>query len=147
MIATREPRDGRARYEADPGAPALSSWAVGGITFAGVMMVMIGAFQVLAGIAAIAEDEFFVVSANYLYDLDVTTWGWIHLGLGVLVVLAGFALMAGRVWAGVVALTFAVLSAVSNFFLIPYYPWWSLLVIALSVWVIWALTRPGALRT
>lgn len=147
MIATREPRDGRARYEADPGAPALSSWAVGGITFAGVMMVMIGAFQVLAGIAAIAEDEFFVVSANYLYDLDVTTWGWIHLGLGVLVVLAGFALMAGRVWAGIVALTFAVLSAVSNFFLIPYYPWWSLLVIALSVWVIWALTRPGALRT
>ncbi|HEU4449766.1 MAG TPA: hypothetical protein VFR63_07280 [Gaiellaceae bacterium] len=108
---------------------------------------MIGAFQVLAGIAAIAEDEFFVVSANYLYDLDVTTWGWIHLGLGVLVVLAGFALMAGRVWAGIVALTFAVLSAVSNFFLIPYYPWWSLLVIALSVWVIWALTRPGALRT
>jgi hypothetical protein len=64
----------------------------------------------------------------------------------VVVSLAGFGLFAGRRWAGIVALVLAVLSAVSNFIFIPYYPFWSILMIALACWVIWALTRPGALR-
>lgn len=125
---------------------SISGWVIGGMTFAAVMMILIGFFQVLAGIAAIANDEFFVVGQNYAFDLDVTAWGWIHLILGALVAVSGFYLFAGRVWAGVVALTLAVLSAVANFFFIPYYPWWALLVIALDVWVIWALTRPDVLR-
>ena len=125
---------------------SISGWVTGGVAFAAVMMILIGVFQALAGIAAIANDEFFVVGQNYAFDLDVTAWGWIHLLLGVLVLLAGIYLFAGRVWAGIVALTLAVLSAVANFFFIPYYPWWSLLVIALNVWVIWALTRPDVLR-
>jgi hypothetical protein len=59
-------------------------------------------------------------------------------------VVAGFFLFAGRAWASAVAIAIAVLSAILNFFFIPYYPWWSLLIIALDVWVIWAVTRPGA---
>ena len=125
----------------------LSGWAIGGITFAGTMMILIGIFQVLNGIVAIANDDFFIVTQNYTFDLDVTAWGWIHLLLGILVVLSGFYLLAGRAWAGVVAITLAVLSAVVSFFFIPYYPWWSLLEIGLAVWVIWAITRPGAVRT
>jgi hypothetical protein len=111
------------------------------------MMILIGIFQVLNGIVAIANDDFFIVTRNYTFDLDVTAWGWIHLLLGILVILSGFYLLAGRAWAGVVAITLAVLSAVVSFFFIPYYPWWSLLEIGLAVWVIWALTRPGAVRT
>ena len=87
-----------------------------------------------------------VVGPNYVYDLDVTAWGWIHLALGVLVALSGIYLFSGRVWAGIVAVTFAVLSAVANFFFIAYNPWWATLQIALAVWVIWSLTRPGVLR-
>jgi vacuolar-type H+-ATPase subunit I/STV1 len=127
--------------------PTLSGWAVGGITFAVTMMIMIGVFQVIAGLVAIFDDDFYVVTQNYTFDLDTSGWGWIHLILGVLLVLVGYFLYAGAPWAGVTAIVLAVLSAVANFFFIPYYPFWSILVIALDVWVIWALTRPGVLRT
>ena len=127
----------------EPGRP-LSGWAVGGITFAATMMVMIGIFQIIAGLVAIFDDGFYLVTENYAFDLDPSAWGWIHLLLGILLVVAGYGLFAGEVWAVATAIVLAVLSAISNFFFIPYYPWWSLLVIALCVWVIWALTRPGA---
>ena len=127
--------------------PPLSGWAVGGITFAGVILVMIGAFEIIAGLAAIFNDEFFVIGRNYTFDLDVTAWGWIHLLLGILLVFAGFGLFSQKLWAGMTAIFLATLSAIANFFFIPYYPFWSLLIIALNVWVIWALTRPGAIRT
>jgi hypothetical protein len=133
------------QYDTRPD-PEVSGWAIGGISFAAAMMTVIGVFQIIAGIAAIAGDDLYVVSRNYSFDLDVTAWGWIHLILGILILLAGFALFAGRVWAAVVAILLAILSAVGNFFLIPYYPFWSLLIIALDIWVIWAITRPGALE-
>lgn len=126
--------------------PNVSGWAVGGITFAGTMLILIGMFQAIEGIAAIANDGIFVSTSNYTFNLDTTAWGWIHLLLGIVMVIAGWSIFAGKTWAAVVALTLAMLSAVANFFFIPYYPFWSLLVIALSIWVIWALTRPGAVR-
>jgi hypothetical protein len=136
------------QYDTGPGpeTPEISGWAVGGIAFAATLMILIGIFQAIAGLTAIINDDFFVVARNYTFDLDVTGWGWIHLILGIIVALAGFALLARRPWAGVVAITLAALSAISNFFFIPYYPFWSLLIIALAVFVIWAVTRPGALR-
>lgn len=135
-----------AQYEAEADAPRVSGWAIGGMTFAGSMLVLAGSFQAFSGLAAIFDDQFFVVSRNYAFDLDVTAWGWIHLLLGIFLVVAAFALFAGRVWAVVTALVLAMVSAISNFFFIPYYPFWALLVIALDVWVIWALTRPGAVQ-
>ena len=123
----------------------VSGWAVGGLTFAATMLVLIGIFQVIAGLVAIFNDDFYVLTQNYTFDLDVSGWGWIHLIIGVAVILVGYFLYAGATWAGVTAIVLAVLSAVSNFFFIPYYPFWSILVIALAVWVIWALTRPGVL--
>jgi hypothetical protein len=125
----------------------LSGWAIGGISFAASIMIVLGFFQIIAGLAAIFDDGFYVVTANYAFDLDPTAWGWIHLILGIVVLLAGFGLFAGKIWAGIVALALAMLSAIANFFLIPYYPFWAIVVIALAVWVIWALTRPGAVRT
>jgi hypothetical protein len=125
----------------------VSGWAVGGIAFAGTVMVMIGIFQVLEGLVAIFNDEFFVVTRNYTFDLDVTAWGWIHLIIGIIVVATGFGLFARSTWAGVTGIMLCVLSAISNFFFIPYYPIWALLLIGLNIWVIWALTRPGAINT
>jgi len=121
----------------------VSGWAIGAVSFAAAMMIMIGIFEIISGIAAIAEDSLYVKTRNYTFDLDVTAWGWIHLILGVVILLACFGLLAGRTWAAVTAILLAILSGVVNFFMIPYYPFWSLLVIGLDIWVIWALTRPG----
>jgi hypothetical protein len=119
-----------------------SGWAIGGMVFAGVMLIMIGVFHAIAGLVAIFDDGFYVVTTNYTFDLDTTGWGWIHLILGIIVALAGFAILRGAVWGRVVGITLAVISAIANFFFIPYYPFWSLLVIAIDIFVIWALTRP-----
>jgi hypothetical protein len=122
---------------------ATSGWAVGFILFAGIMMLMSGIFQAFAGLVALFENEFYVATRNYLFQFDATTWGWIHLVGGVVVALAGFAVMSGRTWGRVVGITLAVLRAIVNFAFIPYYPFWSLLVIALDVFVIWALAAHG----
>ena len=121
-----------------------SGWAIGGVTFASTIMILVGIFQSFAGLAAIIDDQFYVITQNYAFDLDTTAWGWIHLLLGIVVALAGFALWNRKVWAATVAIFLAMLSAIANFFFIPYYPFWSILMIALAIWVIWAITRPGA---
>jgi hypothetical protein len=120
-----------------------SGWALGFILFAGLMMIMVGVWQALQGLVAIFENEFYVATRNYLFQFDATAWGWIHLLLGLLVAFAGWGLLSGRTWARVVAITLAVLSAIANFLFIPYYPFWSLLIIAVDVFVIWALVAHG----
>jgi uncharacterized membrane protein len=120
---------------------------VGGVVFGATVLMLIGVFQAIAGLVAIFDDDFYLVTRNYTFDLDVTAWGWIHLIIGILLVTVGFALFARSTWAGVAAIMLASLSAVANFFFIPYYPFWAILVIALDIWVIWSLTRPGVIRT
>jgi hypothetical protein len=120
-----------------------SGWAVGFILFAAIMMIMVGIWQALQGLIAIFENEFYVATRNYLFEFDATVWGWIHLLIGLLVAFAGWGLLSGRTWARMVAITLAVLSAIANFLFIPYYPFWSLLIIAVDVFVIWAIAAHG----
>jgi hypothetical protein len=120
-----------------------SGMAVGFTVFAAIMMLMVGVFQALQGLIAIFENEFYVQTRNYLFEFDATTWGWIHLVLGLLVAFAGWGLLSGQTWARVVGITLAALSATANFLFIPYYPFWSLLIITLDIFVIWALTAHG----
>ena len=120
-----------------------SRWATGLIVFAAVMMIMAGSFQAFTGLVAVFEDEFYVVTPNYLLELDATTWGWIHLLIGVVVLFAGFGVLSGQTWGRVVGITVAVLSALANFAFIPYYPLWSMTIIALDVLVVWALAAHG----
>jgi hypothetical protein len=120
-----------------------SAWAVGGVTFAGVMMILIGVWQAVAGLAALFENEFYAVSANYVFEFDVTAWGWIHLLLGAAVALAGLGVLRGNLAARIVGIGLAALSAVANFLFIPYYPFWSLMIIAVDILVIWALAAHG----
>jgi hypothetical protein len=124
-----------------------SGWALSGVVFAASMLTLIGLFQIVAGLVAIIDDDFFLVARNYTFDLDTSAWGWLHLLIGLLLVFTGYGLFSRQTWAGVTAMVLAMLTAVENFFFIPYYPFWSILVIALSVWVMWALTRPGAIET
>ena len=120
-----------------------SGTAVGFILFAAIMMIMVGVFQALQGIIAIFENEFYVATRNYLFQFDATTWGWIHLLVGLLVAFAGWGLLSGRTWARTVAIILAVVSAITNFLFIPYYPFWALLLITLDVFVIWAVAAHG----
>jgi hypothetical protein len=141
VLAPNLGRESVSEYE-----PKVSGWAVGGATFAATMLIVIGIFQSIAGLAAIFDDEFYVVTQNYVFDLDVTAWGWIHLIVGILLIVTGYFLFTGAKWAAGVAVGLAVLSAIVNFLFIPYYPFWAILQIALAVWVIWSLTRPGITR-
>ncbi|HSJ43152.1 MAG TPA: hypothetical protein VK923_00530 [Euzebyales bacterium] len=131
------------RSAAAPRDDATSGWAIGFISFAAIIMIMSGVFQTLAGLVAVFENEFYVATPNYLFQFDATTWGWIHLILGLVVLAAGFGMLSGQTWARVVGITLAVLSAIANFLFIPYYPFWSLLIIVLDVMVIWALAAHG----
>jgi hypothetical protein len=124
-------------------AEEASGWAVGFILFAGIMLVLSGFFQAFSGLVALFQNEFYVATRNYLFQFDATSWGWIHLVGGLVVAAAGFAVMAGRTWGRVVGITLAVLSALANFAFIPYYPFWAITIIALDIFVIWALAAHG----
>lgn len=122
-----------------------SKWASGGVAFAGSILILLGAFSTIVGLAAIINDDHFVVTRNYTFNLDTTAWGWIHLVLGVAIIVTGFCLFTFATWARVVAIVLAVVSAINFFLFIPKAPVWSVLLVALSAWVIWALmqTRPS----
>ena len=122
---------------------APSGAAVGFILFAAIMMIMAGVFQAISGLVAIFQNEFYVVTRNYLFQFDATTWGWIHLVIGLLVAFAGWGLLSGRTWARVVGITVALVSATANFLFIPYYPFWALTIITLDIFVIWAIAAHG----
>jgi hypothetical protein len=136
--------DDMSRFEsASRASDDTSGWAVGFVMFAALMMIMAGSFQFFAGLVALFENEFYVATRDYIFQFDATTWGWIHLLLGVVVGLAGLGLLAGQTWARVVGIILAVASAITNFLFIPYYPFWSLTIIALDFFVIWALAAHG----
>jgi len=120
-----------------------NGWAVGGITLAAVLMMMAGTFQVLAGVVALFEDKFYATTPNYTFEFDATAWGWIHLAIGIVLGVAGFGVLFGNLAARIVGIGVAALSAVANFLFIPHYPFWSLAIIGLDIFVIWALAAHG----
>ena len=81
------------------GDQRVSGWAVGGIIVAAVMLMLIGFFQLVAGVSAIIDDEFFVVTRNYTFDLDTSAWGWLHLLLGLLLLFTAWGLFTCAGWA------------------------------------------------
>jgi hypothetical protein len=120
-----------------------SEGAVAVTAAAGVLMVLIGIMHAIQGLVALANDDFYVIGQEYVFEFDVTTWGWIHLIGGVIVLLAGIALFQGAVWARTLAVVIASVSILLNFMWLPYYPLWSLVVIAFDLFVIWAVTAHG----
>ena len=120
-----------------------SPWAVGWATFAAIMLMMVGFFHALVGLVALFEDTYYVIGREWVFEFDVTAWGWIHLIWGILIILSGIGIFSGNVAARTVGVVAAVLSAIVNFAWLPYQPVWSTIMIAMAVAVIWALTVHG----
>ena len=127
MTATRQP----------------TGW-VGFIVFGGAMMVMLGVFHAISGLVAIFDDGYYLVTKSGLaVNVDYTAWGWTHLILGIVIALAGVGLFAGQTWARVVAVITAMISAVINLSFLAAHPFWSTIMIALDVLIIYAVTVHG----
>jgi hypothetical protein len=116
------------------------AWAEGIGIFAGAALLTVGLFQFLEGISAVAKDDVFVRTASYVFEFDLTTWGWVHLIFGIVVAVVGGAILAGQGWAMVAGIVVAVVSALMNFVWMPYYPFWAVLIIAFDIAAIWALS-------
>jgi hypothetical protein len=120
-----------------------SAWAAW-VVFAAVMMVLVGASHVLAGLVALFDDgHYLTTSSGLVVSVDYTQWGWVHLLVGLLVAGAGVAVFAGQVWARAVGVVLAVFSAIMNLVFTPAYPAWSIIMITLDVFVIYALVVHG----
>lgn len=121
----------------------VTGW-VGWIAFAAIMMVMLGAFHIIQGLVALFSDSYYLVGHNGLVlQIDYTAWGWIHVIGGIVVLIAGYSLFAGRTWARIVAVIVAMVSAFVNVGFLGAYPIWSTMMIVLDVLVIWALVVHG----
>ncbi|MER7465386.1 hypothetical protein [Streptomyces sp. NPDC097981] len=104
-------------------------------------MIFGGAMAIFEGIAAIAKDDLFLATRHYVFQFNLTGWGWIHLILGILIVLAGFAVLGGALWARFFGVFVAGLGAIANFLWVPYYPLWALTLVAVNLFIVWALCR------
>ena len=120
-----------------------SGWAIGWTAFAGILMIMMGFWWIISGFVALLDSEFYVVTLRWIFQFDISTWGWIHLILGIVILAAGCGLFLGVVWARIVGVILAVVAGLLAFAWLPYYPVWAIIFIAISVAVIWALTVHG----
>jgi len=114
---------------------------------AAILLMLSGTWNFLEGLAAVIRGGYYYlntvnVATNYAYSLSVRGWGWFHLIMGVVVLAAGIGLLTDKTWARAVGVAVAAISAIVNFLYIPYYPVWSIMIIAIDAVIIWALLTP-----
>ncbi|MBB5911219.1 urea transporter [Nocardia transvalensis] len=126
--------------------PIRQGFAAGITMFAAVILLLGSILSILQGISAVADDQVFLAVPEYSYQMNLTTWGWVHIVLGIIGVLVAFGLMVAASWARVFAIAVAALSIIAAFLSLPYAPWWSVVTIILDLVVVWAIStwRPYA---
>jgi hypothetical protein len=137
------PHEGRGPHD------SRRAWAAGGTLFAGMMLLIAGVLAVLEGAVGIAKNSVYVrTRGNYAYKFDVSAWGWVHLILGIVAILIGLGLLGGALWARFAGIAIAGLDLIANFMFLPYQPIWSVIMIAIDTFVIWALAthHPARVR-
>jgi len=130
-----------------PHTEPISGWVRGGVAFAGVLMLCGGVIALLQGIAAVVEDDVYGRVGDYVYRINLTGWGWIHIVLGLAVALTGAGVLKGAAWARYTGIVLVSLSLILQFLFLPYAPVWSVIVIAIDLFVIWALSSYSVDRT
>ncbi len=131
------------QYAGKQAAYSGGGGAKAGSVLAGVLMILAGVYSFLAGLAMVTKQTFFTFHAGYAYHWTTVNWGWTQLGLGIVVFLAGVCVLLGMVWARMVGVVLATLSALSSFLVLPFYPVWSIAMIVVDVFLIWALVSRG----
>jgi hypothetical protein len=114
----------------------------GWVTFAGVMLLIAGVLNVIYGIAAIGDSNFFINDTKYIFS-NLNTWGWITLVIGVIQMFAAFSLWSGNLYGRIIGIGAAGLSAISALLSIPAYPFWSLAIFAIDVVIIQQIATRG----
>lgn len=122
---------------------ADGAFASGVVVIAAVFMSISGTFQVVQGLAGVIDRDFFAAQQNYAYDIGIATWGWLHLIVGLFVMMTGFALLTGSLWGRIFALFIVIVAGLINFIFIPYSPIWSIIMLSLNGLVVWALLSSG----
>jgi hypothetical protein len=141
MVHTQDPAVHR--NAVDDGDNRVTGW-VGWVFFAGIILMTSGFFNIIQGLVALVRDDFYLVGSNGLVlSLDYTAWGWLLLLSGALFLVAGYGVMVGQTWARATGVVLAVLNAVVNMVVMPAYPIWSIIVITLDVFIIYALVVHG----
>ena len=121
-------------------AASRAAWAAGGTVFAGLMLLIAGVMAILEGIVGINRDAVFTLnSGSYTYRFDIASWGWIHLALGVVALLVGYGVLRGAEWGRIGGILIAGLNMIANFLFLPYQPVWAIVMVAIDVFIIWAL--------
>jgi hypothetical protein len=137
------PRPTQSFDDSSAAEPRPTGAVLGFTIMAGILMMVSGLWNFLEGLAAIIKGQFFVVLPNYVYNVSVTSWGWWHLLIGAAVFVVGVALLFwDKIWARITGVAIACISAITNFLYIPYSPVWSVIVIALDIFIVWALLAP-----
>ena len=127
-------------YQRPPESTAWTGW----VMFGAMLMILLGTFQVIAGLVALFDDGYYIVSSRGLaVHVDYTAWGWVHLIVGLVAMAAGFGLFNGATWARVLGIGVAALSAIINFAFMAAYPLWSITMIGLDVVIIYAIAAHG----
>jgi len=147
-MSQQQTHDGRAPVVVPEAGAAPTAYGepeagAGWVFFAALMLIIGGFFGAFQGLAAILKSGYYHVPPNYFISVDATGWGWFHLIVGLVVVLAGFALFRGAMWARILGIFIASVSAIVNFAFIPVYPFWAILIISVDLLVIWALAAHG----
>jgi hypothetical protein len=137
--AMTDPRTQATYIQRDTGGIGRSVRS-GWVFFAALVLFMVGAFNVIIGLSAIFSDEVFQVTSEGLIVWDYTAWGWIHLILGVVMILTCMGLLQGAGWARWTAIVFAMVNAIAQVAFITAFPLWTLLIITLDLIVIYQLT-------
>lgn len=120
--------------------PSPTHAPTSGVTvLAASLMIFGGAMAIFEGIAAIARNDLFLATRHYVFEFSLAGWGWVHLILGIVLVLAGCAVLSGALWARYFGVAVAGLGAIANFLWVPYYPLWALVLVAVNIFIIWAL--------
>lgn len=139
----RAASSGTSRGQSADSLGSAPSASLGWVGFAGVMMVLLGVFNVIEGLVALFKNSYYVVAPNGLLVFNLTGWGWIHLGIGILEIAAGLALFSGASWARVVAVILVSVNAIDQLAFLSAHPVWATIIIALDVVVVWAVVVHG----
>jgi hypothetical protein len=126
----------RAKYHADD--DDRTAWAVMLATVAGITFALVGVFQFFMGLSAALDDQLYAATPRYVYRLQLTTWGWTLMILGVIGIALGVATLMGKYWGIAGGFVLAIILAIANFLFLPHYPLWGLVQLTFSIAVVWA---------